>query len=104
MFYRVPPNNGVRLVGAVWGVQTPNATTGLTVFSDEPSPQVAWFTSTRVPFEAGTGPLQRARGTHPQLNWRLPNTIKLSQSREQTCQDRNQVLGLQENLEQGALK
>src|SRR3954465_9787455 len=50
------------------------------LFSDEPHPN--GFDSPlpldRKPSRWKPAPLQQVRGTHPQLNWRLPNTSKLS--------------------------
>ena len=53
---------------------------GLTLFSDEPHPKV-WFTfhyrnpSRRIPEPF----VHRSWGTHPQLNWGLPNLAEASQ-------------------------
>src|SRR4051812_20269124 len=50
------------------------------LFSDEPHPK--GFGSPlplyRQPSRWKPTPLQQVRGTHPQLNWRLPNKNKLS--------------------------
>ena len=49
---------------------------GLTLFSDEPHPRV-WFTfHYQNPSRRNPEPLHRSWGTHPQLNWGLPNLAR----------------------------
>ena len=56
---------------------SPNATKGLTLFSCEPRHQRPSSPPLSIPSRQKSKPLYRARGTHPQLNWRLPNSPQI---------------------------